>query len=72
MLLRLLPNAHKTWHTAARETRHIELRLEAIHAVFEEMVQRDPALCAALLLLPEEGDTGELSRHFDASEITET
>jgi hypothetical protein len=53
-ILSLLPEAHETWHNMVQQTRHIELHLEAIQAIFEEMLHRDPALYATLLLLPEE------------------
>lgn len=68
-LLRLLPEAHKTWHTMAQETRRIELRIDTIHAVIEELIHRDPELYATFLLLPEEGlesTLDEPSESFDA------
>lgn len=68
-LLRLLPEAHDMWRTMAQETRQIELRIDAIHAILEELMHRDPAVYATLLLLPEEGGNDTLddpSKPFDA------
>jgi hypothetical protein len=49
----LLPESD-AWRELSQQARQIELQLENILALIEEMLQRDPEACAALLLPSDE------------------